>query len=137
MHKDENEPTYAVGYKKPPQNRRFRQGVSGNARGRPRGCLNVATVLERILHEPIVITEGNVSKIVPRFEAVLKALANKAAGGDIVAIRQLLALAVSAGLDGASVEPKAQLSDSDLKLMNRVLERLQKPGKEKRDDHHE
>ena len=94
----------------------------------------MATVLEQILREKVVINDNGVPRTVSKLEAALKQLANKATGGDIVAIRQLIAFAVSAGLESANVEPKAQLSDSDLKLMNRVLQRLQQSGKGQSDD---
>ena len=41
--------TEQVGYGKPPKLTRFKPGQSGNPRGRPRGALNMATVLERTL----------------------------------------------------------------------------------------
>jgi len=113
------------GYGKPPKETQFRRGVSGNPKGRPKGRLNLATVIQQILREKIVINENGVRRAVTKLEAALKQLADKAAGGDIAAIRQLVAFAVLADLETAGVEPKAQLSDSELKLMNRVLERLQ------------
>ena len=36
---------YEVGYKKPPIHTRFKPGVSGNPKGRPKGTKNLATDL--------------------------------------------------------------------------------------------
>jgi hypothetical protein len=36
---------YEVGYGKPPKRSRFRKGVSGNRKGRPKGKRNFVTVL--------------------------------------------------------------------------------------------
>jgi len=120
---------YDVGFAKPPTKNQFRKGTSGNPKGRPKGAKNLATVLERILRERVVISEHGARKTVTKLEAAMKQLANKAAGGDIVAIRQLIAFAASAGLEAENIDTKDQVSGSDLKLMNRLIERLQKSGK--------
>jgi uncharacterized membrane protein len=114
--------SYDVGYKKPPKRGQFRKGISGNRKGRPKGKRNMATVLREILEEKIVITEGGVRKMVTKLEAVLKQLANKAASGELVAARQLIALVRSAE-EHAVEPPKKQLSEDDLKIMQRVLQR--------------
>jgi hypothetical protein len=114
--------TYDLGYKKPPKHSRFRKGVSGNPRGRPKGKRNFATVLKEILEEKVVINEGRARKTVTKLEAALKQLANKAASGDLVAARQLIALVRSAE-QGAVEPPSNQLREDDLKIMQRVLRR--------------
>lgn len=135
--KSEDDDMFHSGYGKPPKHTQFRKGESGNPRGRPKGRLNLATVIEQILREKVVINDNGVPRTVTKFEAALKQLADKATGGDIAAIRQLMAFAVLAGLETSGVEPRAQLSNSDLKLMNRVLERLQQSGKGQTDDKNE
>ena len=47
--------TYKVGYGKPPKQTQFKKGVSGNPSGRPKGSLNMATVLQRTLSEKTAI----------------------------------------------------------------------------------
>jgi hypothetical protein len=59
---------YNVGYGKPPRRSRFRKGVSGNRKGRPKGKRNIATVLTEILEEEIEITEGGVRKTVTKLD---------------------------------------------------------------------
>jgi hypothetical protein len=114
--------SYNVGYGKPPKHSRFRKGVSGNQKGRPKGKRNIATVLTAILGEEIVINEGGVRKRVTKLEAALKQLVNKAALGDLVAARQLIALVCSAE-ERTAEPPRKQLSRDDLKIMRRVLQR--------------
>jgi hypothetical protein len=124
MLKNENESTYDVGYGQPPKHTRFRQGASGNPRGRPKGKRNLATVLERALQEKITITENGVCKTVTKLEAAMKQLVNKAISGDLGALRQLTAFVGSAE-DQAVDPPTKQLPDADLKVMQGVLKRLE------------
>ena len=83
----------AVGYGKPPEATRFQKGVSGNPKGRPKGSLNVAAVFVKTLREKVVINEHGQRKTVTKLEAALKQLINKAASGDLRALRQLVELA--------------------------------------------
>lgn len=126
---------YAVGYGKPPKHSRFRKGISGNRKGRPKARRNFATVLAKILEETIVINDNGVRKTVTKLDAALKQLVNKAASGDLIALRQLTALARSAE-EHAIEPPTKQLSDVDLKIMKRVLQRQGRCVKgEKGEDH--
>jgi DNA modification methylase len=82
-----------VGFCRPPRATRFKKGVSGNPNGRPKGSLNVATTFIKALREKVVINEGGKRKTVTKLEAALKQLVNKAASGDLHALRQLRELA--------------------------------------------
>ena len=46
---------YEVGYKKPPRNRQFRKGKSGNPAGRPKRAVNVQASLTKTLSEPVIV----------------------------------------------------------------------------------
>jgi hypothetical protein len=127
--------TYGVGFGKPPKHRRFRKGVSGNPRGRPKGRRNLATVLEQTLQEKITITENGVRKSVTKLEAAVKRMVNKAASGDLLALRQLITIAASAGLEAGDAREKDNLSEVDLKVMNGVLKRLEQSKKGQNNDH--
>jgi hypothetical protein len=114
--------SYNVGYGKPPKRSQFHKGVSGNRKGLPKGKRNMATVLTEILEREIVIKEGGVRKKVTKLEAVLKQLVDKAVLGDLAAARQLIPLACFAGERTAEPSRK-HLSEDDLKIMKRVLQR--------------
>jgi len=118
-----NEPTYEVGFGKPPKQSRFEKGTSGNPKGRPKGRRNLVTVLEQTLQETIVIKENGMHRTVTKLEAALKQLVNKAAAGDLVALRHLTALAKSAESQTADA-PTGPSGDADLKVMQGVLKRL-------------
>ena len=42
---------YEIGYGRPPKSRQFKKGRSGNPKGRPKGSLNLKTIVRRELAE--------------------------------------------------------------------------------------
>ncbi len=88
---DEDNPEYAVGFGKPPRRTRFCKGQSGNPKGRPRGAKNLATLMEKVLKEPVVISENGKRRRITKREALIKQLVNKAIAGDPRSIKLLLA----------------------------------------------
>ncbi len=125
---------YPVGYGKPPAYTRFKKGQSGNPKGRPKGSLNLATVLERTLRERVVVNENGRRIELTKLEAAIKQLVNKAALGDPTALRQLLALVASAeersGLASAST---GDVHPVDLQVMQSIVRRFQDCAKEASD----
>ena len=118
--------TYNVGFAQPPEQTRFRKGVSGNPKGRPKGRPNLTTVIERTLQEKVVINENGVRKTVTKLEAAIKQLMNKAASGDLKAL-QLLAGLVRSGEERADQAPVADagLAEVDQKVILGLLKRLE------------
>jgi hypothetical protein len=115
----------SVGYGTPPVATRFRKGVSGNPRGRPRGSLNVATVFTKTLLEKVVINENGQRKTVTKLEAALKQMVNKAASGDIRALRELLELARDA--EARQNAPGVQtpvIEELDQEVIDGIMQRL-------------
>jgi hypothetical protein len=114
-----------VGYGNPPLDTRFKKGQSGNARGRPKGQPNLATVLEKALREKVILNENGRRQTVTKLEAAIKQLVNKSAAGDLRALQQLAALVRSG--DERSVEPAtsaATMTDVDKKVLQGVLRRF-------------
>lgn len=116
---------YAVGFQKPPVERRFKPGVSGNPRGRPKNSLNIGTVLQRALLEMVVINEGGQRRTISKLEAAVKQLTNKAASGDLSAVKLLLALIHSAEEQEEQKTPASTaLGETDQKVMQGMLKRF-------------
>ena len=61
-----------VGYCRPPKEHQFKPGRSGNAKGRPKGAKNEATILRDIMNRPIAIREGGRARKITVLEAVLR-----------------------------------------------------------------
>ena len=119
-----------VGYGQPPQETRFRKGQSGNPQGRPKGSLNMAGVLLRTLREPVVVTASGRRKTITKLEAAMTQITNKAASGDLAALKLLTALVQSAE-DRLANAPQetSQTSEADQNVMRALLKRLN-PNKE-------
>ena len=81
-----------VGYRKPPKHTQFVKGRSGNPKGRPKGSQNLASMLAKAGRQRITITENGRSRSITKFDASMLQLMNKAASGDLKAIRQVLCL---------------------------------------------
>ena len=127
----ENLKTSQVGYCNPPGHARFKKGQSGNPKGRPKGTLNMATVLERALREKVVINENGRRKTVTKLEASIKQLINKAASGELKALQLLTALVRSAE-ERSIKEPTSNsaLDEFDEQVFLGILNRLEATNKE-------
>jgi hypothetical protein len=125
MKDDSKNEMYDIGYGKPPKHAQFKKGQSGNLNGRPKGTLNMATVLERTLREKVVINENGRRKVITKLEAAITQLVNKAASGDGHAMRYLCQLVMSAEERSVVIEPETQLSETDQKVLDNVLKRFQ------------
>ena len=113
-----------VGYGKPPRHAQFKPGQSGNPKGRPRGSLNLTTILARTLREQVTVNENGRKRTITKLEAAVKQIVNKAAAGDAAAIRFLFGLAqmVEAQFDVKSVP--TDLPEDDRKVMESLVARM-------------
>ena len=116
---------FDVGYRKPPKNTQFTKGRSGNPNGRPKGSLNMATVLERTLREKVVVKENGRRKTINKLQAAVTQLANKAVSGDLRALQLLSALIRYA--EERAVKPdtsNAIPEEVDERIVLGILERM-------------
>jgi hypothetical protein len=114
-----------VGYGRPPKSTQFKKGQSGNPKGRPKGTLNLTTVLDKELREKVIINENGQRKTVTKMEAAIKQLVNKSAGGDLAALRHLMMLVISAEERSSETEaPDTKLGETDQRVLERILKRF-------------
>jgi Family of unknown function (DUF5681) len=114
-----------VGYGRPPANTRFKKGQSGNPKGRPKGAANVATILTRTLRERVVINENGRRKTITKLEAAVKQLVNKAASGELRALRHLVELARDAEVkQSVQHQGTQELGELDQEVIEGLLKRF-------------
>jgi hypothetical protein len=109
---------YQVGYGKPPLYARFRPGVSGNPRGRPRGAS--AERADRLalkeIYRLIAVREGDQTIVLPTVQAVIRQLGRIALKGNGPALRAYLAMV-------RTIEQSAAMQ-ADLKAGNKPPTRI-------------
>jgi len=112
---------YPVGYGKPPKHSQFQRGESGNPKGRPKASKGLKTELREELGELVSVTIDGKTRRVSKRRLVIKALAAKAAKGNVPAADKLLSLVIQA--EGFEDQRPAarQLSDTDRSILQRLL----------------
>jgi Family of unknown function (DUF5681) len=121
----------AVGYCNPPEYSRFRKGLSGNPNGRPKGSLNMATVLERTLREKVVINEHGRSRTFTKLEVAVRQLIDQATSGELKALQLLSALVRSAEEREIHAPVASSVLDGvDEKVVLGIVKRIESNRKE-------
>jgi len=81
---------YLVGKGKPPKDKQFKPGQSGNPGGRPKGSKSWKSVIEAELSTEIGLKEHGVNLKVSKMEAFAKRLVSDALAGNPKALGELL-----------------------------------------------
>jgi hypothetical protein len=111
---------YATNYRKPPLHTRFKNGQSGNPRGRPKKTLPAL-----LLAAPVLTIDGKRRKITKR-EVIVTQMINNAAGADLCATKMLIDMMKDierkAGV-AAPPEPH-RFAPADEQVIKHMLERI-------------
>jgi Family of unknown function (DUF5681) len=122
---DAEDPSNPVGYKKPPRHSQFKPGLSGNAKGRPKGSKNFTTVIEEELRAPIEVTENGKRKRISKRQAIVKQTVNKAASGDSKATALLLNEArINESQNPSAATPVLVVGPEDQVVMENIMRRI-------------
>jgi Family of unknown function (DUF5681) len=113
-----------VGYGNPPKQTRFVKGQSGNPTGRPKGAKNLATIFIEACRERITVNRNGRKVRMTKFAASMHQLVNKAAGGDLKAIRDLLYWSRLFTETEPQSQPFATMDENDKIVMATILKRI-------------
>ena len=101
-----------VGYKKPPASGRFKSGVSGNPRGRPKQkAPAIADIINGALNTSKRYRENGRTRHITMQELTFKSLIDRAVGGDVRAAEDILRFRMQAQRYGQSTEAYLEVED--------------------------
>lgn len=81
---------YETGYRRPPKSGQFKNGNSGNPKGRPKGSKNFEALLQKELNESVVVNENGKKRTLTRMQAMVKKMVSGALQGDQKALITLV-----------------------------------------------
>jgi Family of unknown function (DUF5681) len=109
--------------KVPGRDTRFKPGVSGNPRGRPKASLNIGSELYKVLGKPIRVRENGKDRKVSALLAIVHGLCANALRGDVKATKQLFDMLAKHGLRPIEPPGPEPVSDNDRLIIERFLQR--------------
>ena len=121
----DQEPDYEVGYRKPPRHTRFKPGVSGNPRGRPKDAKNLSTLVHDALNEQVVVAENGRRRKVSKRQAIITQLVNLSAQADLKAMQMLLAIMQDIEHRSEAEPAETTVDAADEKVIEQLKVRLQ------------
>ena len=108
---------YEVGYGKPPRSTRFKKGVSGNPKGRPKtNQQKLGSVMTDVLNQEIEYMEAGRPKRGSIMEVIITQLVSRAAKGDVAAARMILKLEKHVETHGELSPPIILITETEAKL---------------------
>ena len=124
---------YEIGHKRPPKAHQFKKGEINNPKGRPKGRASATDALLREASRLVHVRKGEEVVAIPRAEALMRTLFNKALEGDLAAARLLLPYLVQADAealreemrrDDSTPDAEAPLPQVDEEAVRRMLGRF-------------
>jgi Family of unknown function (DUF5681) len=79
------EPDHEVGDRRPPKRTRFKPGVSGNPKGRPKDSVNLRTRVTQQLRETVTVTRNGRPVKMRKGDLIARQIVDAAAKGDFKA----------------------------------------------------
>lgn len=118
------EADYAVGYGKPPVASRFKPGISGNPRGRPKAAKGLDTIVRDTLTQKVAVRTSTGEKRISRIEAALHKTVELAMKGNPRALAQVIKLYADAVPEAKSNSdqqaPEEDLTATDVAMLEEL-----------------
>ncbi|WP_416193751.1 DUF5681 domain-containing protein [Nitrobacter sp. TKz-YC01] len=115
----------------PPEQYRFKKGVSGNSKGRPKGSKNLKTLVMEAAADQVAATVNGKSRKISKLQATVMQLATKAAGGDHKAMGKFLELVDEMETRASTLRPEQYpLGEPDLEVLRATYKRMKLCRKE-------
>lgn len=119
MSTNDKDRNYDVGYGKPPKHSQFQKGQSGNPNGRPKGSMNISTILKDQLYRKVTISENGRHKQITVIDAIFRRVSKSALEGDRGAWNTIIKLfpmleANNLAVDEATDAPALDVTDEDI-----------------------
>jgi Family of unknown function (DUF5681) len=121
----------AVGYGRPPVNRQFKPGQSGNPRGRPKGSKNFATMFAEALNKKMLLRDRHGTRRLTKQEVMVEVIVNKAIIGDLKAFATVVQFADKFEVFKRQTLNHREIRDSALLKLTRGLEAMQRKEEQK------
>jgi len=123
----DDKPNSAVGYRRPPVNRQFKPGQSGNPRGRPKGSKNFPTMFAEAMSRPVTVRDkkGKI-RTLSKQELMVEVMVNKALAGDPKAFAMVVQFAEKFEVFKRQTQNHRENMDSALLKLKRGLEAMQR-----------
>ena len=114
----------AVGYRRPPVNRQFKPGQSGNPRGRPKGSKNLLTIFAEAMSRPVTVRDkkGKIRRL-SKLELMVEVMVNKALAGDPKAFAMVVQFADKFEVFKRQTQNHRELVDSAFQKLWRAMQR--------------
>lgn len=109
----------------PPMASRFPKGVSGNAKGRPKGSKNLKTIVMEAAGEQVLATIKGKSRRISKLQATVMQLATKASAGDSKSMSGFVKLVDDMETRANATRPaQFPFGEADLKVLHEIYERM-------------
>jgi hypothetical protein len=115
---------YAVGPGRPPLHSRFKPKQSGNLKGRPKGSLNLATIVKKEGNKRVKVKEGGRERTTTAMGAAVAQHWRKAAQGNAQSAKLMFDHVAKAEDVQSGAQPQLLIPKLDANAMRRIAERV-------------